>query len=159
MVLLLGDVDDAVIAREATRREWVLARLHGARLDHELACGASPEASAEIALRAQYLVRPQTRRMLAQTLRRILAEAARGRTAPVGPLPLPTRRRVVAARRELETLIERLLAPCPVPACGVAKVRVLVTEGCGPLYHPAGPGDLRTCLVEAANALEPLDHF
>jgi hypothetical protein len=159
MVLLLGDIDDAVIAREATRREWVLARIRGARLDRDLAEGVSPESSAEIALRAQYLVRPQTRGILAQTLQRILNEATRDRRAPGAPLPLPTRRRVVAVRREFETLIERLLAPCPVPACGVAQARLLITEGSGPLYHQAGPGDLRACLVAAAAALEPLDHF
>ncbi|HEX2808910.1 MAG TPA: hypothetical protein VHN80_22320 [Kineosporiaceae bacterium] len=159
MVVLLGDLDDAVIAKEATRREWLAARLLAARLDRSLADGASPESSVLLALRAQYLVRPRTRRTLATTLQRILIESVRPPRRSTSPLPLCARQRVVAVEREFQELIGRLSAPCPVPACGVAKVRVLLTEGSGPLYRVGQSTDLRSTVLAAVGALEPLDHF
>jgi hypothetical protein len=159
MVVLLGDVDNAVIAREATRRELLAARFLAARLDRDLAEGASPESSVLLALRAQYLVRPRTRRSLATTLQRILTECVSPPRRSTSPLPLCARQRVVAAQREFQELIGRLSAPCPVPACGVARVRVLLTEGSGPLYRIGASRDLRASVLSAVEALEPLDHF
>jgi hypothetical protein len=160
MVVLLGHVDDVVIAKEATRREWLAARILAARLDRDLADGASPESSVLLALRAQYLVRPRTRCSLATTLQRILTECVRPPRRSTSPLPFCARQRVVAAEREFQELIRRLSAPCPVPACGVAQVRVLLTEGSGPLYRIGGnSSDLRSVVLAAVEALEPLDHF
>ena len=159
MVVLLGHVDHAVIATEASRRERLAARLLAARLDRELAAGASPESSVLLALRAEYLVRPRIRRMLSASLQRILSEAVRPRRRPSTALPLCARGRVVAVEREFQELIGRLSAPCPVPACGVAQVRLLLTEGNGPLYLGGGSRDLRASILSAVEALEPLDHF
>jgi hypothetical protein len=159
MVVLLGHVDHAVIATEATRRERLAARLLAARLDRELAAGASPESSVLLALRAEYLVRPRIRRMLSASLQRILSEAVRPRQRPSSALPLCARGRVMAVEREFQELIGRLSAPCPVPACGVAKVRLLLTEGNGPLYLGGGSRDLRASILSAVDALEPLEHF
>ena len=159
MVVLLGDVDEAVIARETTRRERLTARFMAGRLDRSLAAGTSPESSVLLAIRAEYLVRPRTRRTMASSLQRILAECLRNPRLPRTHPPLCSRPRVVDAAVEIQELIGRLSAPCPVPACGVARVRLLLTEGNGPLYVGGRTGDLRQSVRSAVDALEPLDHF
>jgi hypothetical protein len=54
----------------------MLARGVAARLDHELAAGASPEASVSLAARAIRLTSMKFRRDLATSVQRILAAAA-----------------------------------------------------------------------------------
>jgi hypothetical protein len=58
-------------------RPWhrVLARGQAARLDRELAEGASPEANASLAARATRLTSTEFRRDLAASLRRVLVAA------------------------------------------------------------------------------------
>ena len=50
--------------------------------------------------------------------------------------------RVREAQPELEDLIDRLLAPVPVPARGVALVRLLLRDGAGPLFRYESEADL-----------------
>ncbi len=156
VLILVDPVDHCITPKSATRGERLLARLHGGRLDHALAAGASPEASAELALRGQCLVRPSERRALARSVLRLLAEAYR-------PAPRlfrsgsPIRRdQVRGAAAELQSLVDHLLAPVPVSARGVAHVTVLLSDGSGPLYHPARSADLRSHVLQAINALDPL---
>jgi hypothetical protein len=47
------------------------------------------------------------------------------------------------------------LAPGPVSATGVAQVRVLLTNGCGPLYHHRATEQLRTAAARALRDLDP----
>jgi hypothetical protein len=156
VLILIDPVDHCITARGATRTERLLAALHAGRLDHDLVAGASPEATPELALRGQALVRPQERRALARAVQRLLAEASR-------PAPRlfrsgsPIRREEVrAAAVELASLVDHLLAPAPVSARGVAHTRVLLSDGAGPLYHRGGSDDLRRHVVSAINALDPL---
>ncbi len=156
ILILVDPVDQCITPQGATRGERLLARLHGTRLDHALVAGASPEASAELALRGQSLVRPRERRALARSVLRLLAESHR-------PAPRlfrsgsPIRRdRIRAAAAELQSLVEHLLAPVPVSARGVAHVTVLLSDGSGPLYHPGSSEDLRSHILRAINALDPL---
>jgi hypothetical protein len=156
VLILVDPVDHCITPKGATRGERLLARVHGGRLDHALAAGASPEASAELALRGQCLVRPSERRALARSVLRLLAEAYR-------PAPRlfrsgsPIRRdQVREAADELQSLVDHLLAPVPVSARGVAHVTVLLSDGSGPLYHPTRSVDLRSHVLQAINALDPL---
>ena len=157
VLILIDPVDHCITATPATRTARLLAMLHGTRLDHDLVAGASPDATVQLALRGQSLVRPQERRALARSLLRLLAEATR-------PAPRlfrsgsPIRREEVrAASAELARLADRLLAPAPVSARGVAHVRVLLSDGAGPLYHRGSPVDLVRTVQAAINALDPLD--
>ena len=151
MIVLLEDGQDAL--RPATVRliDRIRARLCGRKLDLALAGGASPESSVALALRAQCLVQPVVRGELARSLERTLAchsgKALSGRIGVCG-------RRVADARRELETVVERLSAPAPVAAAGVARIRVLLSDGSGPLYQERSGVDLRSELIEAASALD-----
>lgn len=135
MWVLLVDEDLRMIARRVRPRERVLARLRSERLDHELACGAEPESSPLLAVRAQILVRPGVRRRLARSLRRVLFEASGPDAHPYWG-KIPVRREAIAvARPSYQALVDALLAPGPVSAELVAQVKDLLTDGYGPLYH------------------------
>jgi hypothetical protein len=125
----------------------------GATLDGQLADGVDPESNVGLAVRAQLLVRPSQRRRLARGLRRVLttAQASPGvRTR--APVQVGT---VSLARADLETLADRLLQPGPVNVRGVARTKVLLGDGSGPLYL-AGSRDLGSELRSAAAALASL---
>ena len=125
-----------------------------ARLDRQLAAGASPRASAVLALRAQRITGRRSRIRLADGLARAIRDA-QGKTPGFSAAVRPHRREVLAARTVLATLDRRLRAPEPVTARGVALLRALLTDGTGPLYRPGEPGALGSQLRAAAAALEP----
>ncbi len=56
---------------------------------------------------------------------------------------------------EFDLLLERLRAPAPVRPQGVAKARLLITDGTGPLWGAGGEAELS---VAAVDALDGLDH-
>jgi hypothetical protein len=153
-VLLLMDQAGCPVASKARPWDRLLIRLHGFRLDQDLAGGASPEASVELALRAELLVRPRYRGDLARSMARLLSTA---RWSPDGGrLPVPVcRDRVRECEDELGKLIGRLRAGGPVPARGVAKAGLLLADASGPLYRRSCPDDLRAIVREAADALVP----
>ncbi len=67
--------------------------------------------------------------------------------------------RVARARREMELLLERLLAPAPVPARGVALVNLLLSDGTGPLYRRGSQADLAAMVTQAVDALDPANDW
>jgi hypothetical protein len=128
-----------------------MARVRASRLDSDLADGASPDATVALALRAQILVRPRTRRDVALGAQRLLATAMQTRAA----VPL-CRDRISESSEEFGNLIQRLLAGGPVAARGVALASVLLSDGGGPLYHRGNTDDVSARIREAVNALDPL---
>ena len=108
-------------------------------------------------LRAQHLVRPASRRTLAKFIADVLAELDAGPHSRWDPR-VPVQKPAVAGSADLlETVVERLLAPAPLGACGVAQVRLLLCDGSGPLYYPGPPSELRAALAGAIELLEPLN--
>ena len=153
-MLLLMDKTGCPVASRARAWDRLLMRLRGFRLDQELARGASPEASVELALRAQLLVRPRHRRELARSMGRLLS-AAQGPPCG-GRLPVPVcRDQVREGADELGELIGRLRARGPVAARGVAQASLLLADASGPLYRCSTRDDLRASVREAADALLP----
>lgn len=142
-----------VAARPATRWERVLCRLRAHRLDSALARGASPESSPLLSLRASRLARWSTRRTLARSLGMLLREAddPQPRRTP----SLARLHNVRAVRADLAELVDMLVAPAPVAACGVAQVELLLTDGHGPLYRDGQVRSLRACVRRAIEALDP----
>jgi len=147
--------DDCPVPAAVHPRDRLLARLRAFRLDAALAAGASPDATVALALRAQALVQMSARRDLARAAQRVLAAAA---GAPAGRrLPVPVcRDRVRDCSEELGDLARRLLAAGPVSAQGVARARTLLADASSPIYHRAGPDDLRARVLAAADALNPV---
>ena len=131
------------------------ARWRAGELDRQLAEGASPGASALLAIRCRRLTGRRYRARVAAGLARRVRDAeatTRGFSAAIRP----DRREVVAARTVLATLDRRLRAPEPVSAQGIAMLESLLTDGASPLYLPTEPGELGSRLRAAAAALEPL---
>jgi hypothetical protein len=65
------------------------------------------------------------------------------------------RRKILRSRITLDALAERLVSRDPLDVMGVAKVRMLLIDGCGPIYDRPGADDLEPALRDALEALEP----
>jgi hypothetical protein len=155
LVLLAdGESGRGVVARPARLRERLAARWRAGSLERELARGTAPETGAALALRAQWLIGPAARVMLARRLLALVGDARRRNVWP-GAKVRPPRQAIVAAAPDLDLIATRLLAPGPVSARGVAQVRLLLTDGCGPLYFDGSSVDLRSALARALEGLEP----
>ena len=155
MVLLVDQTSGRLSPRRAGLWKHAWALLTAGGLDRALAQGVQPEASVELALRSQRLVRPSVRRKLAKSLRLLLAAADRSHPASRFAVPsvgTGSRRQ----RRTCAALIDGLVATGPVAAQGVAQVWVLLGDGCGPLYSRASGDSVRRRVQEAIAALDPL---
>ena len=129
----------------------VRARLRVAALDRALAGGAAAESDVALSLHARRLISPTIRRQLARTLRGVV-ESARQPSWPPARWPGAE---VARAGSELLVLAERLERPEAVDARGVARVRVLLGDGGGPLHVHRGAHGLVEAAREAVAALEP----
>ncbi len=138
-------------------RRWRLrleARFGQWRLDRELAGGCSAESDELHSLRAQLLADRATRRKFAVALRLLVADAGDPRSRPSSA---PLRRDAVLACREgLLGLADRLELAGPVDPCGVARVRLLLTDPAGPLYNPAPERPLGEVVWWIADGLQPV---
>ena len=144
-----------VFVCDVTLRERIGSRLLADRLDRTLAAGIEPETDVLLALRAQRIACASARRELAATLRRIVDAACTTAPSPFASPCMAVLPRVVAARRDIEALIAALLAPAPLSAHGVARVRLLLRDGGGPLYRYEARGDLGAQVRAATAALDP----
>ena len=149
---------EVALAHRTRHRPRAPARLlavwRAAELDRQLAAGAAPGASAELALRAHALTGPRSRRQIADGLlraRRSARDRVPGLTAAIRPDP----DEVLAARVVLSAIDRRLRSPEPVSARGLAMLRTLLTDGASPLYAPGQRGALGSHLRAVAAALEP----
>jgi hypothetical protein len=118
--------------------------LRAGRLDRELAAGRPPATDQALALHAERLTRPAARHRLAAALRRLV----RGERAPV---PI-ARERVCGAAPDLRLLASRLDGPGRVAPAGVARARLLVGDGTGPLYDRSADPDALARAAERALA-------
>jgi hypothetical protein len=130
----------------------IRTRLGRAQLDHELAHGAHPERSDQLALRAHQLRSPAERARIANALVEAVGDARRG--TPMNLRVRPQRAAVRAAADELQWLVLRLRDEHPVGLAGVAKAARLADDRSGPLYRHV-VGDLDQAIASARAALEP----
>ena len=91
---------------------------------------------------------------MARTLTRIVAASEPAGRHLVAPVCKPSVRRV---RPQLAGIAGRLSAAGPVDVQGVARLRLLVADGTGPLYQPARADDLRHELAAVVAALDSFD--
>jgi hypothetical protein len=153
-VLLSNGADGASVTVEhAGALTRLRAFVQASRLDRELAAGASPDSSAALSLRAQELIGARARLKLVSYIHRLVDETRQ----PVVPLApgLPIRwDAVLASRKTLLLLAERLISHRPVDPRGVAHASVLLGASDGPLYN-GGTDHLEVALQGAIAALEP----
>lgn len=129
----------------------LLARLRTGKFDRMLAVGVpAPEGSALAAHEAR-LMSAAEREAVARSLRQAVVDAGHG-----GAL-MPSRIRVhvtnvVAAEGLIDEITLRLDSPRPVRGRGMARLRRILSDGYGPLYH-GGRGDLAGRLGAALAAL------
>jgi hypothetical protein len=152
MIVLL-EREGVLTLRRVRVRERLVARLRASALDDALIEGASPESSVPLALHAQHVSAPTQRRLLACSLRRIVA-AAEAQTPRHRGAPL-NREAVRRARSGIESLADRLASDEPVDARGVARVRALLSDGTGALYRPSQASSLDRELVAVSSAIDP----
>ena len=106
-----------------------------------------------LAVRAGQLVSTRGRERLVGALERAIAAARAPRALTSAVAPNPTA--VLGNRSALLDLIDRLRSPEPVAAAGVARLLVLLRDGCSPLYTPPRPGLLARELDHVQRALAP----
>jgi hypothetical protein len=152
--VLLSDVT-GVWWHHVTLLERIEAHLHADRLDEQLASGALPESSPLLELRAVQICRPSQRRLLARSVRRLLEDADAPDESIFARRPLALLARVRRARTELMALLDRLEHAGPVSARGVAAVRLLLSDGTGPLYREDCPQPLERAVRQVAALLDP----
>jgi hypothetical protein len=151
MYVLVTDEQDRLILRKLRPWHKLLVRLRAWKLDKELARGDEPESHEYLAVRAQQLISPRFRHGVATSLRR-LADGTDWRAH----MCMVNWARIIRAAADLAELADRLEAPGPVPARGVALACQLLSEGTGPLYQDLGPNALGGAARRAVSALS--DH-
>lgn len=129
-------------------RVWLRRRA----LTRAIATGAEPSSSPELARRARQLTSNEVRLTLAAGLTRILEDVERKRAALTAAVPLQ-RREVIAARDDIEGLVQDLRGPGDVEPRGVALIDELLTNGDSPFYAPGPEGGLDHALRHARAAL------
>jgi hypothetical protein len=134
----------------ASTRLWT--HLRSRRLDRALASYVSPDSSAALSLRARALIGATSRAGLAGSVRRLINEAEH----PMSPLTFHVpicRAKILRSSETLDALADRLASTEPVDACGVARVRLLLTDGSGPIYARPTANDLEPALQRILVAL------
>jgi hypothetical protein len=151
-----GLVSSASTTQSASLGMRVRVLLHRWRLDRGLADGCARDRPADRAWRARQLSDPATRRELACSLRRVVAEADRPTVSALNAVTV--HRRAVAPWREaLLGIAELLERPLAVSAGGVARVAVLLSDGLGPLYSPCAARSLGDAVWWIADGLQPCE--
>jgi hypothetical protein len=128
-------------------------RFRRATLDQRLAVGAEPWSDTELSIRAEELTGPQTRRRIAATIERLIAEAEGSPPPMSSQVPL-ARPAIRACTPRLRAIAGRLKSDHMVAPRGVAQAAMLVREGASPLYMVStSETALRHRLAEVAEAL------
>ena len=135
-------VDDSLqdTFAEATIITRVITKLFAARFDKQLTAGVAPEPGSVLAAHVARLTSAGERRKLAEALQRSVSEAYSRQTRTSPRIPVD-QSGVAAAAGLIDQVVLRLRGPRPVSARGVAQLRLLLSDGCGPMYC-SGSGDL-----------------
>lgn len=129
-------------------------RLRLGRIDRDLAEARMGERSEEHMLRAAQLTSGVNRRDAARSLREVVVAAENPRAELLGSTALLNREVVAPSRDGLMGLVARLEQSGPVGPCGVARARVLVSDGMGPLYNPASERSIDEAISWIADGLD-----
>ncbi|MEO3759412.1 hypothetical protein ABGB19_14130 [Mycobacterium sp. B14F4] len=121
-------------------RARLTARVMAGRFDRLVAVGVRAPAGSALAAHYARLTSTAEREAVARALRRIGCDArARG---PLMSSRIPLHVPNIAAAEDLfDAITLRLHSPRPVAARGMARLRVLLADGTGPLFR-YGRGDL-----------------
>lgn len=143
------------LRREAAPRAPLAARLvarvRAGHFDRQIAVGVSAPEGSALSVHQMRLTSVTERDAIARALRRTVRDARSGINPLTFRVPLhPTN--ITEAEDVIDKVTLRLHAPQPVNARGMARLRVLLADGCGPVYR-FGRGDLKGRLGAALAAL------
>jgi hypothetical protein len=146
---------DRLGAADAPIRLRMRVATHRAALTEQLAEGADPNSSAELALRASQLTSDRQRRQLARSLRRTVTEVRN--PAPTRALvSIVNRYAVFEADDAIQATIGRLASPDPVAVKGMAMLERVLSDGAwSALYGRSEAGSFRSQLLEAKSEMDP----
>ena len=119
-----------------------------------MAAHALPRSPATVRERLRSRLTARRREQLAAGVERAIAAAGERRSPLSSAIPVQ-RIEVLATAPLLHELAARLRDEQPVSPYGLARVRRLLTDGCGPLFAPSAPGALWD---EVERAILELDH-
>jgi hypothetical protein len=129
----------------------VTARLRAYQFDRQLAVGVPAPAGSALAVHEARLTSAAERESIARALRQAVYDARSGGTPRSPRVPVHLNN-ISAAEDLIDTITLRLHSPRPVTARGMARLRVVLSDGCGPMYE-SGRGDLSGRLGAALAAL------
>jgi hypothetical protein len=111
--------------------------LHRYGFDLKLAEGREPETAPELLLRSRQLTCRDERRRLSRCLETIVKEAEGApKRGPLSPA-IPIQREAVSIWCDsMVAIARRLDRQAPVAAAGMARLRLFLTDGAGPLFNP-----------------------
>ncbi|WP_319434280.1 hypothetical protein [Mycobacterium sp. RTGN5] len=112
----------------------VKARLFAGRLDREVEVGIAPLPGSSLAVHVARLTSAGEREALAHTLMQALAELRRDRRLFSARIPVHPQR-LAGCRGVIDDITLLLHSPRPVRARGMARLRLLLSDGAGPLYR------------------------
>lgn len=138
------DAAPAGLREPGTPLTRLAARLAPGRYDRQLLAGTAPEPGSALAVHVARSTSDGQRRQIALILRVVLRELHRDPTLYSSRVPLDDGT-VGSAVTLIDEIRERLEASRPVRAHGIARLRMLLSNGAGPFYRQ-GAGDLRADL-------------
>ena len=110
------------------------ARFRASRLDRDIEAGVLAEPGSALALHMVRVTSVEEREALARSLRHLVSDPFD--THRVVPMRVPGHpQRVAACRGVIDDITLLLHSPRPVRARGMARLRMLLTDGRGPLYR------------------------
>lgn len=130
----------------------LVARLCQGRLDRMLAVGVPADPGSALAVHADRIVSFSEREAIARTLRAATRESHQPTSICLTARLQIHQANVAAAEAVIDDLALRLHSPLPVAARGMARLRLVLSDGLGPFYQH-GRGDLRGRLGAARVAL------
>lgn len=141
----------ADVLPRATFATRLRAQFFAGRLDRDVEAGIVPLPGSPLALHMARLTAAEEREALAHTLRQALADIDRGPASFSARIPVDLQR-LATCRDVVDDITLLLHAPRPVRARGVARLRLLLSDGTGPLYRN-GRGSLAADLRGVLAAL------
>jgi hypothetical protein len=131
--------------------ERLRARLFAARYDRQVDAGVTPVPGTALAVHHARLTAPKERAELSRALHAAMSDAETGRDGLNPRVPVQAQA-IHHAIGVFEDVVERLAEPFPVRARGMARLRILLADGRGPLYR-SGAGSLSAAMRGALAAL------
>jgi hypothetical protein len=158
LTVLLDNGTLGVNGRPASRRDRLIARVRAFSLDALLSAGRAPETDRYLAIRAQVLVDPSTRRRLARDWGHLVDVIQDSPKPSASRVPI-CRHSVLETAPAIQEMVALLSVPLPVPVRGVAIASHLLSDGSGPLYYKRCPLNLGAAVQSAISYLDPSLEF